>query len=118
MAAISLISIIWKNFQLLTPTKVWVSGFLSVNRDGISPSAIMKKLKNGCHFINIDCMEKFPITDPIKVWVSGFLSVDRNDISVSAIMKKLKNGCHFFNIDRMEKFSITNPPPKFGSPVF
>ena len=26
----------------------------------------MKKLKNGCHFINIDHMEKFQITDPPK----------------------------------------------------
>ena len=64
MAAIFLISIIWKIFQLLTPPKVWVSGFLSVNRNGISESAIMKKLKNGCHFFNIDCTEKFPIVDP------------------------------------------------------
>ena len=30
-------------------------------------SAIMKKLKNGCHFINIDHMEKFQITDPPKL---------------------------------------------------
>ena len=80
-------------------------------------SAIMKKLKNGCHFVNIDHMEKFHITDPSKVWVSGFPSVKSNRISVSAIMKKLKNGCHFINIDHMEKFQITNPP-KFESPVF
>ena len=78
----------------------------------------MKKLKNGCHFFNIDHTEKFPITDPPKVWVSSFLSVDRNGISALPIMKKLKNGRHFFNINRTEKFPITNPPPKFGSPVF
>ena len=77
----------------------------------------MKKLKNGHHFINIDCMENFQITNPPKVWVSGFLSVNGNGISALAIMKKLKNGCHFVNIDRMENFQITNPP-KFGSPVF
>ena len=117
MAAISLISIICKNFQLLTPRKVWVSSFPSVNGNGISVSAIMKKLKNGCHFFNIDHMEKFPITDPPKVWVSSFPSVNGNRISASAIMKKLKNGCHFFNIDHMGKFPITDPP-KFGSPVF
>ena len=40
-----------------------------------SASAIMKILKNGSHFINIDCMEKFQITDPPKFvslvfWVS------------------------------------------------
>ena len=31
-----------------------------------SASAIMKKLKNGSHFINIDHTEKFQITDPPK----------------------------------------------------
>ena len=82
-----------EKFQITDPPKVWVSGFLSVNRNGISPSAIMEKLKNGCHFINIDCMEKFQITNPPKVWDSGFPNVDRNGISPSAIMKKLKNGC-------------------------
>ena len=61
--------------------------------------AIMKKLKNGSHFVNIDRTEKFQITDSPIVWVSGFLSIDRNGISVSAIMKKLKNGSHFVNID-------------------
>ena len=50
----------------------------------------MKKLKNGCHFFNIDHFEKFPITDPPKVWVSSFLSVDRNGISALAIMKKIE----------------------------
>ena len=69
----------------------------------------MKKLKNGCHFINIDHTEKFQLLTPPKVWVSSFPSVDRNGISVSAIMKKLKNGCHFVNIDCMENFQITVP---------
>ena len=48
-----------ENFQITDPLKVWVSGFPSVDGNGISPSAIMKKLKNGCHFVNIDRMEKF-----------------------------------------------------------
>ena len=78
-------------------------------------SAIMKKLKNGCHFFNIDRMEKFQITDPPKVWVSSFLSVNRNRISALAIMKKLKNGCHFFNIDCMEKIQTTDPPKAWVS---
>ena len=71
--------------------------------------AIMKKLKNGSHFANIDCTETFQITDPPKVWVSSFLGVNGNRISVSAIMKKLKNGSHFINIDCTETFQITNP---------
>ena len=33
---------------------------------GISVLAIMKKLKNGCHFFNINNTEKFQITDPPK----------------------------------------------------
>ena len=92
-----------ENLKLPTPPKVWVSGFLGVNRNGISVSAIMKKLKNGSHFVNINHMEKIQITNPPKVWVSSFLGVNRNGISVSAIMKKLKNGSHFVNINRMEK---------------
>ena len=73
ISIILLISIVQKNFKLLTPPKVWFSGFQSVGRNGISALAIMKKLKNGCHFINIDRMEKFQITNPPKVWVSSFL---------------------------------------------
>ena len=64
-------------------------------------SAIMKKLKNGSHFVNIDHTVKFQITDPLKIWVSSFQSVDRNGISALAIMKKMKNGSHFFNIHHM-----------------
>ena len=101
-----------EKFQITNPPKVWVSAFSSVNGNGILVSAIIKKLKNGCHFINIDHTEKFQITDPPKVWVSGFSSVNRNRISALAIMKKLKNGCHFININCMEKIQITNPPPQ------
>ena len=72
------------------PPKSLISSFASVNRNRIIASAIMKKLNNGCHFFNIDHMEKYPITDPPKVWVSGFLSVNRNRISASAIMKNWK----------------------------
>ena len=58
--------------------KVWVSGFLSVDGNGISVSVIMEKSKNGHHFINMHCTEIFQITDPPKVWVSGFLNVNAN----------------------------------------
>ena len=95
----------------LNQCKIHVSSFLSVNRNRISAFAIMKQLKNGCHFINIDRNEKFQITNPLpKVWVSSFLSVDGNGISVPAIMKQLKNGYHFSNIDHTEKFQITDYP--------
>ena len=63
---IIIIIIIKEKFQITNPPKVWVSGFLTVDRKGISVSAIMKKLTNGCHFFNIDCKEKFQITNPPK----------------------------------------------------
>ena len=53
-----------ENFQITEPPKVWVPSFPSVNGNGISALAIMKKLKNGCHIININHTEKFQITDP------------------------------------------------------
>ena len=40
---------------------------INVNGNRISASTIMKKLKNGCHSVNIDCTEKFQITDPKKI---------------------------------------------------
>ena len=94
-----------KNFKLLTPPqKFWVSGFLSVNGNGISVSAIMKKLKNGCHFINIHRKEKFQIINPPKVWVSGFPSFDRNGISVLVIMKKLKTKFKYDDVPKLKMF--------------
>ena len=53
-----------EKFGKLNQWKICVSSFPSV--DGISPSAIMKKLKNDRHFINIDRTEKFQITNPPK----------------------------------------------------
>ena len=82
MATISLISIVRKNFKLLTPPKVWVSSFPSVDKNGISALAIMKKLKNGCNFFNINCTEKFQITDPPKAWVSGFLLIRKQEMQI------------------------------------
>ena len=94
------------------PLKVWVSGFVSIDRNGIPALAIMKKSKNGCHFVNMCCKEKCEITDPPKVWVSGFLSVNRNGIAVSAIMKFFfKNVYHFINVS-YGKNSNYRPPPK------
>ena len=48
-----------EKFQITNPPKVWVSGFLGVDGNGISASAIMKKLKNGSHFININCTTEY-----------------------------------------------------------
>ena len=40
---------------------------INVNGNRIEVSAIMNKMKNGCHFVNIDHTEKFQITDPQKL---------------------------------------------------
>ena len=53
-----------EKFGKLNRWKIRVSSFPSA--DGIPLSAIMKKLKNGCQFVNIDHMENFQITDPPK----------------------------------------------------
>ena len=55
-----------EKFGKLNQRKIHISNFLSVNENGISGLAIMKKMKNGYHFINNDRTEKFQITDPPK----------------------------------------------------
>ena len=60
----------------LSPHKVWVSSFPSVEGNWKLVAAIMKKWK------------RLPITNALKVLVSGFLSVDVNIKLVSAIAKK------------------------------
>ena len=95
--------------------KVWVSGFLSVDRNGLLVLAIMKKLKNGHHFVNISHMEKCQITHPpprsLGLWFSKCWW-KRN-------IEKWPPLC---NIDHTEKsyrkISNYQSPPKFGSPVF
>ena len=70
--------------QITEPPKVWVSSFLSVNGKGISALAIMEKLKNGCHFINIDHTKKFQITDPPQILGLRFSECQqKRNISVS-----------------------------------
>ena len=54
----------FSNYQHPPPPKVSVSGFLSDNGNRTSVLVIMKKLKNGCHFINMHSTENFlKITD-------------------------------------------------------
>ena len=71
-----------EKFQITNLPKVWISGFPSVDGNGISVLAIMKKLKNDCHFFNIDRMEKCQITDPPKVWVYGFLLIRKLEMQI------------------------------------
>ena len=96
---------LWKNWKMAA-----ISLILIVQKNlGVRFSKCQQKrnMKNGCHFVNIDHMEKFQITEPPKVWVSGFPCVNRNGISSLAIMKKLKNGCIFVNIDHTETVGVS-----------
>ena len=61
MAAFSLISIIWKNFKLLTPPKFWVFSFPSVNGNRISPENWRYKFS---FFSEFSIGSFFPITHP------------------------------------------------------
>ena len=82
MAAISLlISIVQKKFKLLTPQGLGL-WFSECQRKWNISIGHYEKIENGCHFINIDRMEKFQITDPPKVWVSGFSKCHGNRISL------------------------------------
>ena len=117
VATILLISIIQKNFKLLTPHQslgLWFSECWQKQNISVSH---YEKIENGCHFVNIDHTEKFQITDSPQSLGLRFYECWWNGISALAIMKKLKNGYHFINIHHTEKFQITNPP-KFGSLVF
>ena len=82
-----------EKFRKLNRQKIHVFSFPSV--DGISASAIMKKMKNAFHFVNIDPTEKFQITDPPQKF--GFLvfcqrkqniRVDHYAISLILIIRK------------------------------
>ena len=54
-------------------------------------SECCRKLKNGHHFVNVNCTQKYQITNPPKVWVSSFLSVNRKrNISIGYYEKKWK----------------------------
>ena len=81
-----------QNFQLSTPPKVWVSGFLSADENAKLLSAITENGKNGRSTPKTRPRAKLPIIDPPKVWVSGFLSADENAKLLLAITENGKNG--------------------------
>ena len=109
--------ILEQNFQLPTPPKVWVSGFLSVDRNAKLVLAITENGKNGRSSPKMRPRAKLPITKPPKVWVSGFLSVNRNAKLVSAIMENGKNGHSSPKAHPRQNFQLPTPL-KFGSLVF
>ena len=82
-----------EKFQITNPSK------FGSPVSGISALAIMKKLTNGCNFVNMHCTEKFQITDPppkVWVWFSKF-SIVSVFPAVSGSVSTLKCG-HAQNI--------------------
>ena len=65
----------------------------------------MKKLINGCHFINVHHMEKYQITDPLEVCVSGFRGVNGNGILALVILKKIEKRLPFHTYASYGKMS-------------
>ena len=86
--------------------------------NGISASAIMKKSKNGNHFINMHHTEKFQITNlpplPYQDLVSGFLSVDRNRKLVLGHYEKIKQWLPFHKYASYRKISNYWPLQSLG----
>ena len=58
--------------------------------NGISASAIMKKLKNCCHFVNMHHMEKIQVTELVKlgIWFSESMETEYQCQPLSKNRKK------------------------------
>ena len=63
----------YSEFQITNHPKVWVSTFPSANRNGKLALAIIKKWKNGGHFMKNHHTAKFQITDAPKFGSPLFL---------------------------------------------
>ena len=106
----------WTNrkFVKLNQRKICISvSFLSFDRNGISASAIKKKLKNGCHFINIDCTEKFQITNPPPKFGSPVFgaSMEKWKQNISSHYEKIEKWSTFHKYRSYWKISNYLPPP-------
>ena len=95
----------WQNFCL------WIS------ECGISVLAIMKKLKNGWHFFNINRIKKFPITDPPKFGSLVFQVSKEMEYQCQPLWKNWKMAAISLISIVWKNFQLLTPP-KFGSLVF
>ena len=78
----------------------------------------MKKLKNGCHYINIDCMEKFQITNPPLKFGSLVFQVSMEmEYQHQTLWKNWKMAAISLILIIRKNFKLPIHP-KFGSPVF
>ena len=71
-----------EKFRKLNQQKIHISSFPSIDGNGISVSAIMKKLKNGSHFVNINHIENFQLQLPQSLGLSFSECRQKRNISV------------------------------------
>ena len=112
-----------EKFQITDPPIVWVSGFLSVNRNGISALAIMKKLKNCSHSMKMEDHQKtgdgdvyflfsefsigsfFPITHP-RFHFNIYAWLHLKHLCVVYLMSHLCVVLHFLIFYNVERFKL------------
>ena len=95
----------------------FMSGFPSVDRTSVS--AIMNKLKNPCHFVNINCMKKCQITDtpPPKFRSLVFWVLTETEHQCQPLWKNWKMAAISLILIVQKNVKLLTPQ-KFGSPVF
>ena len=107
------VNINMEKFQNTDPLKVWVSSFPIVNRNGISPLAIIKKNQKIAKILLtsiIDLQKNFQLPNPLKFGSPVLWVLRETEYQHQPLWKKSKNDCYFVNIDCTKKFQITDPP--------
>ena len=95
---------------MLTPPKFRLQVFPVSPGMEYHVSAIMKKLKNGCHFVTMCSTEKIQITNTpqsLGIWFSG--CQQKWNISIGHY-GKIEKWWPFVNVHCIEKFQIANHP--------
>ena len=113
MAAISLISILQKNFQLPTPQSLGLQFSESWWKWNISIGHYDKNWKMAAISLILILQKNFQLLIPTNFGSPVFWVLTEMEYQCQPLLQKLKNGCHFFNIDLTEKFPINDPLPKF-----
>ena len=103
---------LYRKFSNYWAPKNWVSSFPSVNRNGISVLVIMKKLKNGYHFINI-IWKNFKLTIPQSLGLQFSKCQWKQNISISHY-EKIEKWSPFHKYQSYRKISNYWPPKSLG----
>ena len=98
-------------FQITNATKVWVSTFPSVDRNGKLSLAIMKKLKNGCNLWRIVVQQNSKLLIPQKF---GFLLFLVSMETENWHQPLWENSHHFARNHCTMKFQITDCPQRLA----